>query len=495
MKKKALYLLSALLIILFPFLNFFYKVFRGVSVSFVHYFERHASFNFQVPPLFQKYIHFYFTDFWIVGLMIGAFLLREIRFKDLFFNRHSRFLTLYVGVAFLSILFSIFSNYFYQYTTLINLTIAFISFHLIYLLFSKRTDLINPILWAFVGIATLECLIGVGQFLAQQSLGLRFLSEPQITPYMDNIPIYPLTEANRALFDKLPWIPEGHTNILRCLGTFDHPNIFGAYLSIALFLSYMLFITTTKKGYKVALLFLIPLQIITLGLTFSRGPIFAWMLGTFVFFIIGFVKRKMFSEKERKGFYVLTLLISAGFLLALFVLFEQLIARGGFINYNGIASGSDSGRLLYYRLALMLFISHPILGIGFNSYSLFPYETVHPLLEGVNPTGMLAHNIYLQIASETGAFGLILFFLFIASILLLIRKRELTPLRLALGSIFFTFLMLGLVDHFLWTYTSGRLMFFLFSALFAASFSEEKQEHAAHRPNSNKESAHRTILH
>ncbi|MDN3509498.1 MAG: O-antigen ligase family protein [Candidatus Neptunochlamydia sp.] len=427
--------------------------------------------------------------------MIAAFFLKEICFKELFFNRHSCFLTLYVGVAFLSILFSIFSNYFYQYTTLINLTLAFISFHLIYLLFSKRTALIVPILWAFVAIATLECLIGIGQFLAQQSLGLRFLSEPQITPYMENIPIYPLTEGNRALFDKLPWIPEGRTNSLRCLGTFDHPNIFGAYLSIALFISYMLFITTTKKGYKIALFFLIPLQIITLGLTFSRGPIFAWMIGTSAFFIIGFVKRKIFSEKERKGFYLLTLLISAGFFLALFVLFEQLIARGGFINYNGITSGSDSGRLLYYHLALMLFISHPILGIGFNGYSLFPYETVHPFFEGANATGALAHNIYLQIASETGALGLILFFLFILSILLLIRKREVTPLRLALGSIFFTFLMLGLVDHFLWTYTSGRLMFFIFSALFAASFSREKQEHALYLPNSNKEPAHRMSFH
>lgn len=495
MKVKILYLFSALLIVLFPFVNFFYKFFRGVSVSFTHYFQRHASFNFQVPPLFQKYIHFYFTDFWIMGLMIGAFLLKEMRFKELFFNRHSRFLTLYVGVSFLSIVFSIFSNYFYQYVALINLTIAFISFNLIYLLFSKRTDLIVPILWAFVAIATIECLIGMGQFLTQQSLGLRFLSEPQITPYMENIPIYPLTEGNRALFDKLPWIPEGHTNILRSLGTFDHPNIFGAYLSIALFLSYMLFITTTKKSCKVALLLLIPFQIITLGLTFSRGPIFAWMLGTFAFFVVGFLKRKIFSESERKGLYLLTLLISAGFLLAFFALFEQFIARGGFMNYNGIASGSDSGRLLHYRLALTLFISYPILGIGFNSYSLFPYEMVHPLFKGANPTGALAHNIYLQIASETGALGLTLFFLFLFSILLLIRKREMTPLRLVLGSIVFTFLILGLVDHFLWTYTSGRLMFFLFLALFAASFSKEKQEHGSRFPNSNTGSVRHTIPH
>ena len=116
MKKKLLYFFAALLIILFPFLNAFWKVFRGVSIFFVHYFERKASFDFHIPPLFQKYIHFYITDFWVIALMIGAFILKEIRFKELFFNPHSRFLTLYVLAAFLSILFSLFSCYFLQYT-------------------------------------------------------------------------------------------------------------------------------------------------------------------------------------------------------------------------------------------------------------------------------------------------------------------------------------------------------------------------------------------
>lgn len=194
----------------------------------------------------------------------------------------------------------------------------------------------------------------------------------------------------------------------------------------------------------------------------------------------------MFSQGERKNFLLLSVLIGSGFVLAFLFLFDQLSARGGFVNYNALASGSDSGRLLYYRLALLLFFSHPFLGIGFNSYSLFPYECIDPLYQGANPTGMLAHNVYLQIASETGLFGLTLFSLFIISILWLIRKKEITPLRLCLGSIFFVFLLLGLVDHFLWTYTSGRLMFFIFSALFAASLTSEKQECASHLPTQSR---------
>jgi len=135
---------------------------------------------------------------------------------------------------------------------------------------------------------------------------------------------------------------------------------------------------------------------------------------------------------------------------------------------------------------MMLFSSHPLLGIGFNSYSLFPYEIINPTFEGANPTGTLAHNVYLQIASETGLIGLILITLFVFSMVLLLRKQEMTPIKLALGSIFLMFLLLGLVDHFLWTYNSGRLMFFLFSALFAASLKQEKQGLSPHLPSSSK---------
>jgi|GEM_PF-611871 hypothetical protein len=470
-KQKLLYFFSGALFILFPFLNVFFKVFRGVSISFVHHFERHASFDFKIPSLFQKYIHFYLTEIWIIGLVIGALILKEIRVKNLFLNRHSRYLTLYIGAALLSILFSLFSSYFTQYIFALRLMIAFMGFHLFYLLFQKQTNLIQPILWAFLIVALLESFIGIGQFLFQHSLGLTFLNEPQVTPYMKDAPVYPMNEINRTFFDLLPWIPEGHSQVLRSLGTFDHPNVFGTYLLIALFIGYFLFITTERKGCKALLLFAIPLFILTLGLTFSRGSIFAWILGTFLSLAVGWIKRSSFSLQERKQLTLLSLLLGLGCLGVFALLFKQLIARGGFFNYNAIAANSDQGRLLLFHLAVLLFKTHPLLGIGYNGYSLFPYGTLHPEYEGANEIGTHSHNIYLQIAAETGIIGLVLIGLFLFSLLRLLRKSEMTPLRLTLGSIFISFLFLGLIDHFLWTYNSGRMMFFLFTALFAAAFS------------------------
>jgi len=458
---KLLYFLTILLIAAFPFANVFFKVFRGISVSFYHLFEKTAPFAVTFPPLFQKYIHFYLTDFWILGIMIGALLLKEVKMKELFFNRHSRYLTLYSGLAIFSILFSIFSTYLFQYVTLLNLTIAHTAFHLIYLLLSKRTEWMSIALWFFIAVAGVECLIGIGQFLFQKSLGLSFLSEAQINPSMDNIATYSITEESRTFFEKLPWIGTDHPNILRAHGTFDHPNIFGGYLVIALFISYYLFIQSEARLKKGFILTLIPLLTLTLGLTFSRGPCFAWILGTFLFFGVGYCRReKRFVQLG--GFIVGTCLLIG------ILLFNQLMARGGFFNCNNVSEASDSGRLLYYKLAFALFARHPFLGIGYNGFALFPYETIDPSFANSNPMGALTHNIYLQVASETGIISLGLMMLFIFSLILPAFKQKFTLLSLTLLTILFSLLLMGVVDHFLWAYNAGRLMLLIFCALLAA---------------------------
>ena len=114
-----------------------------------------------------------------------------------FFHHYQRVapfpLTLFICVAFLSIVCSPFSRYYLQYTTLFNLTLAFLASHLT-----------PSVLSAFLGVTALECLIGIGQFLAQYHLGLQCLSEPVITPYMDNIATFSLSSGE---FCKglLPW--------------------------------------------------------------------------------------------------------------------------------------------------------------------------------------------------------------------------------------------------------------------------------------------------
>ncbi|MCB1085187.1 MAG: O-antigen ligase family protein [Chlamydiia bacterium] len=471
MKERLITFFTLLFIAAFPFANHLHKVLRGVSVSFVHSFKRLAPFPFSLPPLFQKTIHFYGSDLWIFALFLGALWTKECSIKTLFWNPHSRYLTLFIAVALFSLFFSLFSHYYFQYTTLLNLTLSFLAFHLVYQLMKKRYGLLSIALWWIVAIAALECLIGCGQFLMQRSLGLSFLAEPQITPLMENIATYPLTDGNRAFFDRLPWIGEGHTKLLRAYGTFDHPNIFGGYLVLTLFANYFLFIRSKRAGQRIFSLCVLLLQLLTLALTFSRGPIFAWAIGTLLFFGVGWLKKGLFSTHERKRFIHLLCGIGGGFLTVFALLFQQLIARGGFVNYNGLATASDSGRLLYYKIAAKLFLDHPFLGIGYNSFPLFPYEKVDPAFAGANPVGGLAHNIYLQVASETGLLGLGVLALFVVSLYRPFWKGGASLLTLTLGILFFTLLIMGLADHFLWAYPSGRLILLITGALLAASFS------------------------
>lgn len=474
--KKLVHFLMGLLIAAYPLANFQYKVFRGISCHFFHHFEKVAPFTFKLPALFQKYMHFYFTDFLIIVLVIGLYLLKQVRLKEFFFNPHSRYLTLYTFAALLSILCSLFSKYFFQYTTLINLTLAFFSFHLVYTLYKNRIDLISLTLWAFLAVAALECFIGIGQFIMQHDLGLYWLSEPSISPSMDNIAVFHLQEGRQFLFGILPWIPENHNLILRAHGTFDHPNIFGGYLTTSLFVAYYAFITSDARWKRGLLLVLIPVQILTLTLTFGRGSFFAWVIGTLMFFSLGLIKKTLFSKKAKKQFLRLGILVGVGCVLTLTVLFNYLNDRGGFINYNALSNASDTQRFVYYRIASLLFLRSPIIGIGFNGFSLFPYGLLQPELEGVNANGSLAHNIYLQTAAETGIVGLLFLILFIVSLYKPYRKMPFTPLSLTLGTIFFSLLLIGLVDHFLVTYTSGRLLFFLFAGLFAACANSENAE-------------------
>jgi len=470
-----LYFLMGLLISLFPILNFNFRCFRSVSRNFYHHFESVAPELFSLPQNFQRFIRFSISDFVLVAIFIGLCFVKKVKLKELFFNSHSRYLTLFIIGAFISIMCSIFSSYYFQYTTLLHLTLAFLGFYLVYVLYRNRPDLIRPTLYAFLSVTALECVIGIGQFLMQHHLGLQFLSEPMISPNIKSYASFSLADGKEFFNGLLPWIQSGHNLILRPYGTFIHPNIFGGYLCISLFLSYYAFLTSENRFVRVLLLICIPVQILTLVLTFSRGAVFAWFIGSVAFFSLGFMKKTVLTPLVKKDFLKLILLVGIALLITLVLLFGYLKDRGGFVNINSLTNASDAGRFLLFRLAILLFLHAPFIGIGYNGFALFPYGSLAPDLAGANPMGDLSHNIYLQTAAETGLLGLSLLILFILSLYKPFLKKRFTPLSLTFATIFFCMLLIGVVDHYWLTQVSGRLMFFLFGGLFAASTSFDKE--------------------
>jgi O-antigen ligase len=242
--------------------------------------------------------------------------------------------------------------------------------------------------------------------------------------------------------------------ITRAHGTFPHPNIFGGFLFVSLLMTQFLFLKEKKKLLAVAIFF----QIFTLFLTFSRAAILAYLMGSALLF---FYSRKLEWKSLAK-------VIGFSLVFSLFFLLPALQDRGGIFNYNATVQSSDQGRVLFHEIAFNMIKEHPLLGVGFNHFLVRMQEFSPVALAG--DQFFPVHNIYLLIASEEGVIGLLLFSLFLGSILFGVFKSEMTLERATLLSIFVGFLLIGCFDFYLLAGTQhGRLLFFMIAGLLSFS--------------------------
>jgi len=244
---RKVHVFLGLLIAIFPFTKLYFTFLRKIPSDFYHSLQRVTSSMTILPPFLQKTIHFYLLGFFIASVIFALCYSTSVRLKEFFFNSHSRYLTLFTFVALLSLLLSSFSRNSYHYILLINFMVGSFGFHLVYVIYKKRLDWIRPTLYAVLIVTAIECVIGIGQFFMQHHLGLQFLSEPVISPYIKDTSTFFLYGRREFFHGLFPWIPAGHKVVLRAYGTFIHPNIFGEYLAITLFISYYAFITNGKK--------------------------------------------------------------------------------------------------------------------------------------------------------------------------------------------------------------------------------------------------------
>ncbi|NGX50319.1 MAG: hypothetical protein K1060chlam2_00160 [Chlamydiae bacterium] len=458
-----------------PFTNFYFGFFRKASSDFYHSLLKVTSSLFTLPPLLKNFIHFFLAGLLIAAMIFALCFWMKVKLKDLFFNSHSRYLTLFTFATLFSLIFSTFSREYIHYSLLLNFMLGTLGFHLVFIVYKNRLDLIRPTFYAVLVVAAIESIIGTGQFFMQHDLGLQFLSEKLLSPHMQNMATFWLPTHKEFFGGLLPWIPEGQKVILRAYGTFSHPNMFGSYLSISLFISYYVFLTSEKRWAERLLYALIPLQILTLVLTFSRGSLFSWIIASLVFFSIHFTKKMALSPQAKRKLLKLGACILVGSICVFALTYSNLVERGGVINRSELSIASDRGRILLFQLALLLFLHSPLIGVGYNGFGHVPYGTLSPEFVGANPMASNAHSIYLQTLSETGLIGLSLFLLFILSLYKPYLRIRFSLLSLTLGSIFLSLLLCGLVSHHLLTQILGRLIFFLFAGLFAACTYQERK--------------------
>jgi len=187
----------------------------------------------------------------------------------------------------------------------------------------------------------------------------------------------------------------------RLFGTFSHPNPFASFVFIALAILLFLFFFSKEKSFK-PIIFLIFWALFLLVGTYSRG---AWLAFLIFLLVIAFFK----SFKSILAIVFISII--------LFFSFQSIQDRVQDI-YNPPADSSVRWRFAQWERMYEIFKKRPLIGQGIGTETI-----VHDLEYGPYSGNPYTHNDFLRVATETGVFGFIIYFLLIFSTLNLLYKN------------------------------------------------------------------------
>src|SRR3989344_1274172 len=356
------------------------------------------------------------------------------------------------------------------------------------------------IFWLILATIFSQAVIGIAQYLSQNSLGLKLLGEEFLRPGLKGVAEFVSHGiANPRLYDIFPYLrPISDLTInIRAYGTLPHPNVLAGLLFLGLIINiYLLYGNISpaspagrRERFVKKLVLSVFWVTITTGLvvTFSR---LAWVISflailLFAFMITKFRAKEQFLMKtgkldynarlyrpERVFFIVILLLISAA--INLFVFRAQIKDRFVGVDLVGLAADNYStaesidNRQMFNGIAWSMIKDNLILGVGVRNFvvRMDDYSGGDRLLPYFHQP---VHNIYLLIAAEGGIATLALFFV---SLFYIVRRALHEggggPMfNYTLFIIFFGFLFWGLFDHYFWTIQQGSLAFWMVAGLLA----------------------------
>lgn len=302
---------------------------------------------------------------------------------------------------------------------------------------------------------SLYSVIGIGQFLFQESPGITILGMSRHNPQ----------EAGTSV---LKGDCNGEpTRMLRAYGGMTHPNVFGGVLAVGVLLALWLWVNARSLWERVCAPVFVFAGLLALLLTFSRSAWLGCMFGFFLFLSWLFVRRKNWRRRTIPIFiFVIIVLSFFGMIFR-----EEVASR--FQEKTIVLEGSVRDRARLMRDAFAIWKQHPMVGVGIGNGTLAMMQKEH----GENPLQknipvweyQPAHNIFLWALVELGVVGLVLFLycifqFFRLSQSILWGKDSRKSVILAS---FLALVPLALFDHWLWTSHFGILFFFfLFGLLF-----------------------------
>ncbi|MDR1558649.1 MAG: O-antigen ligase family protein [Clostridiales bacterium] len=239
---------------------------------------------------------------------------------------------------------------------------------------------------------------------------------------------------------------------LRVYSTFANPNVYGSYLLLAIPVCLIMVHMSNRWLYKLYYLLISALLLYNLGYTYSRGCYLALGAGLIIYIL--------FTEKR------LITLFSAGIVVLPFIAPASMLNR--FSSITNLSDSSTSYRIYIWQATLRILKDFWISGLG---QGIEAYNAVYPYYAFSDVTAPHSHNLFLQVFTELGIFGLIVFLVllltFFRTLLRLFYKTRNNKTKSFLAGFFAAgaaFLMQGMFDYVFYNYRV-MLTFFIFMGM------------------------------
>jgi O-antigen ligase len=302
----------------------------------------------------------------------------------------------------------------------------FVYFLTIFPVFFVAADIFQAQKWrekavaAIVFSGVLAATIGLFQFALSFSIGV----DKSVMIWENLAPFFLGNSFGKIVAANSSWLVNvGGETRMRAFGFFPDPHNFAFFVNLCLFsgLGHMFF--QKKTAAKIWIGAALVLMAVAVGISFSRGAYLGLIVGA-VFFTIIFLKRTGILGKA---------LVAAGVLFVIILIFNSNIISQRLASSFNLKEGSNAERYKNWVQAADIIQEYPLGGVGLGNYA----RTVDPTAAG--RSSIYAHNLFLDIAAETGILSAVLFLLLIFfSIWRNVKNNNMMSLGLASGLVAFS---------------------------------------------------------
>lgn len=253
---------------------------------------------------------------------------------------------------------------------------------------------------------------------------------------------------------------------LRVYSTFGNPNVLGEYLVLLIPLSMAFVLRSERPVHKLVYFCIFAIMAVCMILTWSRGAWLGIMLAVMIFLVL---------TDKRWLLCALLIVVAIPFVPALLNSGSAIIGR--FTSIGNMADSSTAYRVSIWRSAIDIIKDYWIGGIGPGSDA-FSLIYKNYAASGAD-FALHSHNLYLQLITELGISGIVVFVMLILRFVKMTAKSYITENRKTLKSSVSIaclagisgLLLQGLTDY-IWYNYKLVLIFWIVLAIGSASVSE-----------------------